>query len=102
MLIHNDNRIACQITEPIVVVVKGCLAYNGGSRQDNSGPPPKALCDHYKKYFPAGHQMNSDPKEIPDFTGSVSGKWKGFTRPAPSIPHVATVEAAFKAFVATK
>merc|ERR1712166_647492 len=89
-----------KITTPVVAVVKGCEAYDGGAPSDNSGPPPKALCDHYIEYFPKGHQMNSNTKAIGDFTDSGSGQWKGFTRPAASIPQVATIEAAAKAFVA--
>merc|ERR1712166_687550 len=89
-----------KITTPVEVIVKGCEAYDGGAASDNSGPPPKALCDHYKKSFPAAHQMNAKPQAMLDFKGSFSGKWKGFTRPAASIPHVATIEAAAKAFVA--
>merc|ERR1712166_341869 len=109
-----------KMTKPIVAVVKGCTTYDGGRHSykarrrwqgkpyrvgqgDNSGAPPKALCDHYIKYFPKGHQMNigmPDFKPIPDFKGSVSGSWNKFTIPAPSIPHVAAIEAAVKAFVA--
>merc|ERR1712166_1114156 len=106
-----------KMTEPILVVVKSCKTYDGGRDSkgnpykeggrngDNSGAPPNALCDHYKKYFPKGHQMNigmPDFKAIPDFKGSVSGSWKGFTNPAPSIPHVAAIEAALKGFLSTK
>jgi len=106
-----------KMTEPILVVVKSCKTYDGGRDSngnpykeggrngDNSGAPPTALCDHYKKYFPKGHQMNigmPDFKAMPDFKGSVSGNFKGFTKPAPSVPHVAAIEAALKAFVSMK
>merc|ERR1712166_326560 len=93
-----------KMTEPIVVVVKNCKAYdlNSGKvgKGDNSGDPPKELCHHYKTHFPAGHQFNPNPKEIPDFKGSVSIRsWEGFTKPAPAIPHVGAIEAAVKGFL---
>jgi len=93
-----------KVTDPPKVVVKSCSAYDGGSKFHNSGPPPKELCDHFKKYYPRGNQQSQpNPKEIPDFKGSVSiPSWKGFKRSAPTILPVAALEAAGRAFVSMK
>jgi len=99
-----------KMTEPIEVKVISCQKYK------HYGEPPAKLCQHYKDHFPKAHQMNRNPIEMEDFKGVVSGKtnvdkrkgretmvpWNKFRRPAPTIPHVATIEAAMKAFISMK
>merc|ERR1712166_1329289 len=92
-----------KITLPIVTRAISCGEYDGGKgrKSDNSGAPPKALCDHYKKYYPTGHHMAPNPIAIEDFAGAASlpGKWKGFKRTSPSILLADNIEAAARAFV---